>query len=83
MLYVAHSTWYNLIMAIINRLSEAIEQARVNGVSRYKICKDLDINQGTLHRIMHGTGGCSIRNLEKLCDYLSLELKPKDKKEGK
>ena len=68
---IAHSTLYILQMLILDQLTKAIEDS---GLSRYKICKDLEINQGTLHRVVHGTGGCSMETLDSLCDYLGLEL---------
>ena len=67
----AHNSWYCVCMEILSQLTRAIE---ASGVTRYRICKDLKINHGTLHRVVHGTGGCSMAAFNDICEYLGLEL---------
>jgi hypothetical protein len=59
---------------------ESIRQAILKcGKSRYRIHKETGIDQAVLCKIMGG-GGCRIETAEELCEYLGLELKPRQKK---
>ena len=42
--------------------------------TRYRMAKDLNISQAQLSRLMHGERGLSIDTLERLADYLGLEI---------
>jgi Cro/C1-type HTH DNA-binding domain len=69
---------------IIKDIAKAIEQS---GKTRYRIAVDCGIDHAVIHRIVHG-GSCSVETLDKLCEYLGLELRPvkgrrKAKKKGK
>ena len=57
-------------------LQVIIKTIESKGLSRYKIWQDTGIDQSVLYRIFHG-GSCSIETADLLCEYLSLELKPK------
>jgi len=52
------------------------------GVSRYEIAKQCNIDQTVLFRVFHG-GSCSVATLDKLCQFLRLELKSKNRKAGR
>ena len=71
---------------ILDQIRNAIESS---DVSRYRIAKDIGIDQGQMSRLMSGQTSLSLEALERLCEYLNLEIiiqpKPKksrDKKQG-
>ncbi len=43
-------------------------------VSRYRIAQKTGIEQSTLSRFMGGTGGMTVETLDKLGEYLGLEI---------
>lgn len=57
---------------IIEEVAKAIEQS---DKTRYRIAVDCGIDHAVIHRIVHG-GSCSVETLDKLCEYLGLELRP-------
>jgi hypothetical protein len=57
---------------IMKRIASAIEQS---GKTRYRIAVDCGIDHTVIHRIVHG-GSCSVETLDRLCEYLGLELRP-------
>ena len=64
---------------ILETIAEAIKES---GKSRYHISKETGIDNAVLCRIVtgSGTGSCGTKTVDKLCEYLGLELKPKKKK---
>ena len=60
-----------------DRLRAAIEQA---GVTRYQIAKDTGVDQATLSRFVVSGRGLSIEAVDKLCEYLDLEIVERQKK---
>ena len=56
---------------VLDEIRLAIEQS---GVSRYRISQETGIDQGQLSKLMAGEAGLSIASLERLADYLDLEL---------
>ena len=67
----------------MKQLAKAIEDS---GQTRYRISKATGIDQAVLCRIAtgSGTGSCSTKTLDVLCEYLGLELvQKKRKKRGK
>jgi DNA-binding Xre family transcriptional regulator len=63
------------MMTISDRLRAAIQ---AQDVTLYRIAKDSDVDWGTLQRFLDGTRpNIRIETVEKLCDYLGLELQPK------
>jgi predicted XRE-type DNA-binding protein len=56
---------------ILEAIRKAIREAEI---SRYEISRSLDIDQGQLSKLMHGKAGLSIENLERLADFLDLEI---------
>lgn len=67
-------------MTIGDQLRAAIDGA---DVTLYRIAKDAQVDWGTIQRFVDGTRpNIRIDTIEKLCEYLGLELLPK-KKPGK
>ena len=64
---------------VLDKIRAAIKSS---GATRYRIAKDLDISQAQLSRLMSGERGLSIEALERLAEYLGLEiiLRPKRRK---
>lgn len=64
----------------MKQLAKAIEKS---GKSRYQISKETGIDQAVLCRIAtgSGTGSCSSKTLDILCEYLGLELVEKKGKQ--
>lgn len=52
-------------------------------LSRYAICKQLDIDQAMLSRFMAGKGGLSVQNLGRLADFLKLQVRTEKARKGK
>ncbi len=65
---------------ILDQIREAIE---ASGKSRYRIWKETGIPQAQLSRLLSGKSGLSIDALEKLADYLGLEVILGTKRERK
>lgn len=57
-------------------LRNAIEQS---GLTRYRISRDLGIDQAQLSRFMRGQRGLSLDALDRLCAYLNLSLSRRKK----
>ena len=55
---------------------------KASGTSRYRISQDLGISEGQLSELMAGTKGLSVEALERLVEYLGLEvvIRPKRQK---
>ena len=56
---------------ILDAICDAIE---ASDKTRYRIAKDISISQTQLSRLMSGERGLSIDSLERLADYLGLEI---------
>ncbi|MDP1797417.1 MAG: helix-turn-helix transcriptional regulator [Planctomycetaceae bacterium] len=54
-----------------------------SGQSRYRIAQETGVAESSLSRFVSGERGLSIQSLEKLLDYLSLEVLPKRQGKGK
>jgi plasmid maintenance system antidote protein VapI len=61
-------------------LSTIREEINNSGLSRYRIAKELEIDQGQLHRIMEKNQSLYCETAEKLLMYFGYELK---KRKGK
>jgi hypothetical protein len=61
---------------IVKSIGQAIEKC---GKTRYEISKETGIDQAILCRIVNG-GSCGMKTADKLCKYLGLELRPRQKK---
>ena len=56
-------------------LTDAIRRAiKSSGQTRYRIAKEAGVAQSQLSRLMSGKAGLSIETLERLADYLGLEI---------
>ena len=58
------------------QLREAIDKS---GVSRYRIAQDTDIAESTLSRFVSGERGLSMEAIDRLLEYLGLEVVEKSK----
>ena len=57
------------------KLSDQIRQAiDASGVSRYRICKQIGLDQALLSRFMQDRSGLSVQTLDALADVLGLDL---------
>ena len=52
------------------------------GMSRYRLAKEVGISQTRLCRFMAGEG-LSVKNLDAICSFLDLELKPRRTARGR
>jgi hypothetical protein len=63
------------------KFTDQIRRAiRDSGRSRYQIWKETGIHQETLSRFMHSKGGLSPNVLDRLAEYLGLELSVRPKR---
>jgi transcriptional regulator with XRE-family HTH domain len=64
------------------KLSEQIRRAVLaSGMSRYRLCKEIDLSPSTMSRFINGTGGLGMEMLDKLADVLDINLASKPKKD--
>lgn len=54
-----------------NRLKNIMER---EGVTAYRLWKDLHVDQGQLSRFLHGEESISLKRLEQIADYLGYDL---------
>ena len=73
-----------MILDMAQVLDEIRVAIKASGKTRYRIAKDLEISQAQLSRLMSGERGLSIEALERLADYLELEIviRPKRRRKG-
>ena len=61
-----------------NKVSDTLRAAvDASDRTRYRICKDAEIDQASLSRFMHRETGLSMEAVDRLAKALGLELKPK------
>jgi transcriptional regulator with XRE-family HTH domain len=59
----------------MGEIFEALRRAiKTSKVSRYRIGKELGIDQSVLSRFMSGEIGLTVANVERIADYLGLEI---------
>lgn len=51
-----------------------IETLIKKNISRYRLCKDLDIDQSHFHHFINGSSNMSTDNIEKIFNYLNLKI---------
>jgi transcriptional regulator with XRE-family HTH domain len=62
-------------MKKVRRFSDQIRAAvDSSGLSRYRICHEIGLNQGAMSRFMAGKGGLSMDTLDRLAELLGLEI---------
>ncbi len=78
----AHSTRYTGAMSKKPRkFSDQIRQAiGDSGETRYRIAQETGINEAALGKFFHGERGLSLDSLDKLAEYLGLEVVTKRRK---
>ena len=63
------------------KLGDQVRQAvEESGMSRYRICQVIDMDQSIMSRFMTGKGGLSMANLEALADLLELDIAARKKR---
>jgi hypothetical protein len=73
-----------IIRFMIKTLSEQLRKAISNsGKSVYRIAKDCEIAEPHLHLFLRGQKGLGLDNIDRLGDYLCLELRKKSGKKRK
>ena len=74
-----------MILTMTPILDDIRKAIKNSDATRYRISKDTGINESQLSALMAGRKGLSIEALERLADYLRLNvvLKPKSRKKGK
>ena len=68
------------------KLSDQIRQAvDSSGISQYRLSKEVRISKTSLSRFMRGERGLTLQALDRLADFLELEIviRPKDRSKGK
>ncbi len=66
------------------KLSDQVRRAvDASGMSRYAICKAIDMDQAIMSRFMTGKGGLSMANLDILADLLGLDVVAREKRRRK
>ena len=68
---------------LLDSIRGAIEQAETSGVTRYRIALDTGISQALLSRFMSGERGLSVESIERLAEYLGLEIIVRPKRKGR
>jgi transcriptional regulator with XRE-family HTH domain len=64
------------------KFSDQVRRAvDASGLSRYRICKMLDLSEATMSRFMSGQGGLTMGTLDKLADLLDLNLTASKRKD--
>jgi DNA-binding Xre family transcriptional regulator len=66
-------------------LDKIRKEIRESETSRYRISKEIGISEAQLSRLMAGKSGLSIDSLEKICDFLNIEIviQTKRRRKGK
>jgi len=56
-----------------------IETLTKKNISRYRLCKALDIDQSHFHHFLNGASNMSTDNIEKILKFLNLKISAIDK----
>ena len=64
-------------MSVSEQLKAAIEKAEKKGETRYKIAQESRVDYTVLVRFLDKGTDFKLRTVDRLCEYLGLELKPK------
>ena len=72
------------IIRVMSQILDAIREAIETGdKTRYRIWKDTGISESQLSKLMRGKRGLSIEALERLAEYLNLEIVIRKRKRSK
>ena len=64
-------------------LREVRKAMKSSGLTNYRIWKDTGITQGQLSRFARGERGMSVENIERMAEYLGLEIVIRPKRRSK
>ena len=64
-------------------LRDAIHQAERRGITLYRIAKECELDNSIVYRFYHNECGLALSSVDKLCDFLGLELKKTNSKRRK
>ena len=67
----------NTSMSVVDQLRAAVEAAEKSGETRYKIAQESRIGYMVLVRFIEREADIKLKTVDRLCEYLGLELKPK------
>lgn len=73
---------YGSTIVDMARLMDAMRRAvKVSGKTRYRIAKESGVSAGQLSRLVNGERGMTVDTIERLADYLGLQItiEPKGK----
>lgn len=74
-----------IMQAMAPILDDIRAAIKASGKTRYAIAKDVGISQSQLCQLMAGTKGLSVEAVERLAEYLGLEIeiRPKRRRKGR
>ena len=58
-------------LTLSDQVRRAVDES---GLSRYRICQELDLAEATMSRFMSGKGGLSMNTLDALAELLDLNI---------
>jgi transcriptional regulator with XRE-family HTH domain len=61
---------------------QLIKAIRASGQTRYQIAMGTGVAQSQLSRLFHGENNMTTKNIERIADYLGLELALRPKRRG-
>jgi transcriptional regulator with XRE-family HTH domain len=67
------------VAKILNEIKQAIE---ASGKTRYRIAQEAGIAQSQLSRVMRGEARLSVDNIERLAEFLDLEIIIRPRRRG-
>ena len=69
-----------MMTSFSDQIRRAVDRS---GLSRYRICKEIDLDQALMSRFMSGQGGLSLKSLDRLAKLLGLTVSVKKSKKGR
>lgn len=70
---------------LLDAIKSAIQKAEASGTTRYRIAKETGISQAALSLFVNGERGMGVDMVERLADFLELEIiiRPKSRRKGR
>lgn len=59
---------------LLDAIKDGIARAEASGITRYQMSKDTGISQAALSRFVNGERGLGVDLVERLAEYLGLEI---------